>query len=108
MGGASANNLTDQSGGLNGDTLGDTGGSETQALAEANLPAHTHTFSDTSNLNSQVAVRVSGDVNRGGSGQLFEENTVTVTISGTTSSVGSGTAHNNVQPTIILNYIIKT
>ena len=44
MGGASANNLTDQSGGLNGDTLGDTGGSETQALAEANLPAHTPYF----------------------------------------------------------------
>jgi len=42
MGGASADRLTDQTGGLNGDTLGDTGGSETQALTEANLPAHTH------------------------------------------------------------------
>jgi microcystin-dependent protein len=25
-----------------------------------------------------------------------------------TASAGSGSAHNNVQPTIILNYIIKT
>jgi len=107
MGGASANNLTDQSGGLNGDTLGDTGGSETQALTEANLPAHTHTFSDTDTIT--VGTLVTGDsVNRGGSGQLFSNNNVTVSISGTTSSVGSGTAHNNVQPTIILNYIIKT
>jgi len=47
-------------------------------------------------------------VNRGGSGQLFSNNSVTVSISGTTSSVGSDTAHNNVQPTIILNYIIRT
>jgi len=107
MGGSSANNLTDQSGGLNGDTLGDTGGSETQGLAEANLPAHTHTFSDTDSIT--VGTLVSGDsVNRGGSGQLFSNNSVTVSISGTTSSVGSGTAHNNVQPTIILQYIIRT
>ena len=107
MGGASADRLTDQTGGLNGDTLGDTGGSETQALTEANLPAHTHTFSDTDSIT--VGTLVSGDsVNRGGSGQLFSNNSVTVSISGTTSSVGSDTAHNNVQPTIILNYIIRT
>ena len=34
------NRLTNQTGGVNGDTLGDTGGSETQALTEANLPPY--------------------------------------------------------------------
>ena len=108
MGGSSANRLTNQTGGLNGDTLGDTGGSETHTLTTAQLASHTHSFSDTSNLNSQVGVKVSGSVDRDGGGQLFEESNVSVTISGTTGSAGSGSAHNNVQPTIILNYIIRT
>jgi len=107
MGGSAAGQLTNQSGGVDGDDLGAKGGSETQALTEANLPAHTHTFSDTDSIT--VGTLVSGDsVNRGGSGQLFSNNSVTVSISGTTSSVGSDSAHNNVQPTIILQYIIRT
>jgi len=107
MGGASADRLTDQTGGLNGDTLGDTGGSETHTLTTAQLASHTHSFSDTDSIT--VGTLVTGDsVNRGGSGQLFSNNSVTVSISGTTGSAGSGSAHNNVQPTIILNYIIRT
>ena len=95
MGGSSADRLTDQTGGLNGDTLGDTGGSETHTLSTAQMPAHTHTVA--------AQQQVGGDsTNRGGSGQLGAAATIT------TSSTGSGSAHNNVQPTIILNYIIKT
>jgi len=95
MGGASANRLTDQTGGLNGDTLGDTGGSETHTLTTAQMPAHTHTVA--------AQQQVGGDsTNRGGSGQLGAAATIT------SSSTGGGGAHNNVQPTIILNYIIKT
>jgi microcystin-dependent protein len=41
MGGTSANRLTNQSGGLNGDTLGAMGGSETHTLTEAQLPTIT-------------------------------------------------------------------
>ena len=95
MGGSSADRLTDQTGGLNGDTLGDTGGSETHTLSTAQLPAHTHTVA--------AQQQVGGDsTNRGGSGQLGAAATIT------TSSTGRGSAHNNVQPTIILNYIIRT
>ena len=95
MGGSSANRLTDQTGGLNGDTLGDTGGSETHTLTTAQMPAHTHTIA--------AQQQVSGDsTNRGGSGQLGAAATIT------SSSTGGDGAHNNVQPTIILNYIIRT
>lgn len=95
MGGSSANRLTNQTGGLNGDTLGATGGTETHTLTTAEMPAHTHTF--TYGVN---------DVNGGGG-----TNPSYMELTGqteTTSSTGGGGAHNNVQPTIILNYIIKT
>ena len=43
MGGASADRLTAQSGGVNGDTLGGVGGAETHQLTVGELAAHTHT-----------------------------------------------------------------
>lgn len=52
MGGPSANRLTDQSGGLDGDALGDTGGAETHTLSTAQTPAHMHTISITSGTES--------------------------------------------------------
>jgi microcystin-dependent protein len=91
MGGSSANRLTDQSGGLNGDTLGDTGGSETHTLTTTEMPAHTHTAPQGLSSTGGFAL-VAGSAG----------------TSTTTGSAGSDGAHNNVQPTIILNYIIKT
>ena len=106
MGGASANRLTDQTGGLNGDTLGDTGGSETHTLTSAQLPAHTH---DSGTLTTGQNILVSS----GGSGTAINvtgaANVISpIGVSGNTGSAGGGNAHNNVQPTIILNYIIST
>ena len=92
MGGSSANRLTNQTGGLDGDGLGNTGGAETHTLSVAELAAHTHT-----------AVGAAGPSNYalGGPAGSFSSTQ-------TTSSTGNDTPHNNVQPTIILSYIIKT
>lgn len=93
MGGSSANRLTGQSGGLNGDNLGATGGAETHTLSTTEMPSHTHQYNVASN----------------GAGSLWARGQAGTDISSpATSSAGGGGAHNNVQPTIILNYIIKT
>ena len=115
MGGTSANRLTNQSGGLDGDALGATGGAETHTLTEAQLAAHDHfAFSNTVSTNA-TAAEVSSttygtrSIDDGTSSSNYRiKATATVASVGLTSNSGGGGAHNNVQPTIILNYIIKT
>jgi len=97
MGGASANRLTDPAHGLglNGDTLGDTGGQEDHTPTEAEMFAHTHSVANVFTSDSASVVDNSG----GPIGNFEAQNT---------DSKGSSTAFNVVQPTIILSYIIFT
>lgn len=101
MGGTSANRLTGLSGGVDGDVLGGTGGSESHTLTEAEIPSHYHLdgFSDT-------AIGSYGSTSGPSVGNM--DFSGTTTLHPNTSSTGGDGAHNNVQPTIILNYIIKT
>ena len=106
MGSASANRLTNQTGGLNGDTLGATGGSETHTLTIAQLAAHTH---GPGTLKFKLSDQANGSSNRARNrSDAVDLNQFDSTMTGNTGSTGGGAAHNNVQPTIILNYIIST
>jgi len=96
MGGTSANRLTGQTNGVDGDALGGTGGSETHTLTTAQMPSHTH---DSSVYNA-------GPFNDSFVGSGGQGGTFNYTVA--SGATGGGGAHNNVQPTIILNYIIKT
>ena len=87
---AAATNLTTP---VDGSVLGDTGGDE---AATAPLPAHTHSYTYNTLGVSVVELAAGPDWD------------LVLNGSGTTGSAGSGGTHNNVQPTIILNYIIKT
>ncbi len=75
-------------------TVGATGGEETHVLTSGEMPAHTHTY------NNPVYTT---DANTAGSG-----NKSTSSTGGTSGSTGSGTAHNNMQPSIVMIMIIKT
>lgn len=117
MGGSSANRLTNADDGLNGDTLGATGGVETQTLVTANLPAYTpagsvsvSVTSTTSNVQvntSQTSMNMPGGAS---AYPIFNSAQLTSTGSGTftgTAQGGSSTAFGVVQPTIILPYIMR-
>ena len=94
MGGAAANRLTAAGSGVTGTTLGKAGGAETHTLDTSQIPAHTHG----ENHSGSGALAQIGQ-GGGGAGQ---------TASGlSTASTGGGLAHNNTQPTIIFNAIIK-
>ena len=95
MGQGAANTITDS----NADALGGEFGSETHTLTEAEMPSHTHTLtSKTSASGAETGILDTNmDSSSSGSG-----------IQSTTDSTGSGSAHNNVQPTIFLNFVIKT
>ena len=88
MNGTAASRLTTGGSGINGATLGASGGTQTHTLITAEMPAHTH----------------SGGI-AGGSEGLIGTGSSSI---GNTGSTGGGGAHQNTQPTLILNKIIKT
>lgn len=80
--------------GLNSQTLGAKGGADRLTLSLAQMPSHAHTITATTTTGSSGAA-----VTRGGSGGSF------VNIG--SAGAGGSEAHPNVQPTLILNKIIK-
>jgi microcystin-dependent protein len=132
MGGGAAGRITAASG-VDGESLGATGGEEVHTLTTAEMPAHDHGVVDpghsheiTSSLvvssfvptvgfggGSQSGV-LSGNGPGGGTvGPIGSVASLSVTAGASTTGVtittsGGGEAHNNVQPSIILNYLIKS
>lgn len=94
MGGVAASRITSAGVSIDGTTLGAAGGAQTHTLITAEMPAHTHTQTGSGTVPCAYV---------GSADQSPLANS-----SSNTGSTGGGGAHNNVQPTIILNYIIKT
>lgn len=128
MGGNAANRLT-SAGAVTGTSLGYAGGEQLHAITLGEMAQHSHTAT-TTNSSSTFNLTINGSqattdhtnnfTTNGGVGsfttqgnQFFSQSpSVTIpssglTLSTTINNAGSGTAHNNVQPTIISNYIIR-
>lgn len=94
--------------------LGATGGYESHTLTTAQLASHSHanTLNDPGHVHSG-ALNTGAFFGSPGGATNVAGNATTNTGSATTgititnASAGGGGAHNNVQPTIVLNYIIK-
>jgi microcystin-dependent protein len=117
MGGVSAGRISTANGFTFTGNSG-TGGSETKSLVTANLPAYTPSGSVSSTLNSNIqgvaVVFSSGGVNTPSpganqaiNGAVIVDQSVTSSFTGNAQG-GTSTAFSVVQPTIVLNYIIKT
>lgn len=82
-----------KSGDTNFGTLGGTGGEATHVLTTAEMPAHTHS--------QQLSLDTNNGITSGSAGTRSTNGT-------NTGSTGGGGAHNNLQPYLTINWIIKT
>lgn len=92
-----------------GYSLGDTGGSQTVALTAAQMPVHNHDVTGKAGQAQKSGVGLYASNVSGGSGWQVLSTTEQGSVSGlTTTSAGSGQAHENRPPYFALEYIIRT
>jgi microcystin-dependent protein len=91
MGGTAASRLT-SAWSMDGTVLGANGGTESHVLTTPQIPSHSHTY---------------GHLNGSGGAAAFAAGGAMVFDTPQTGSTGGGLAHPNVQPTCVVNKIIK-
>jgi len=101
------------------DTVEETGGAKTHTLSTAELASHSHNVSGTANRRAMVfdstnitSVRLTSQLAYAGSGTSYKymgtssfadgSNIVNADMISATQTSGSGTAHNNLQPYIVV------
>ncbi|QQO30742.1 tail fiber protein [Bradyrhizobium diazoefficiens] len=105
MGGSAASRLTSSYFGANASTLGAPGGLESNTLTTAQMPIHNHGVNDPGHSHTvNVGTGGGGSIAAQGTGSFGAVPAVNSSSTGISiQNAGSGSAHNNVQPTIITN-----
>jgi len=118
------NRLTSTYFGASGTALGNNGGVESNTLSTSQMPSHTHTqdahihqmrvnsfagdrFITLNNAADGVYYNIVDNGGGGGDGSDASRIVYADSRTATNQNTGGGGAHNNTQPTMILNYIIK-
>lgn len=104
MGGTTASRLTAAGSGITGTTLGAAGGAQNVTLTSNEMPLHTH---GAGTLAITLDAIGSSTATNAAAGATNVTSSYTGLITGATASAGSGNAHNNTQPTLVLNKIVK-
>lgn len=118
---SATNRVTITSASAGGDTMGASGGTETHTLTEAQIPAHKHFTMTDNGVDEDLDISGSASwpsatlsIHRRGTGSdrnyiLFADGSrpSLIPTKSPTSTIGSGNAHPNMQPFMIVSKIIK-
>lgn len=93
--------------GLTARTLGNTAGEETHQLSVGEMPSHSHTTNATGGSIGLITSTGNNTASSGLDNTANEPDLYASLRALTMNNTGSSNAHNNMQPYIVLNYLIK-